>query len=52
VAATVKEVDGKRVAQLIDWFGVPRQTLDRWRHWWLSDFVDSRLWQDGRGRFS
>ncbi len=41
----------KRVAQLTDWFGVPRQTLDRWRHWWLNDFVDSPFWQHARARF-
>jgi hypothetical protein len=41
----------KRVAQLTDWFGVPRQTLDRWRHWWHVDFVDSGFWQDTRDRF-
>ena len=41
----------KRVAQLTEWFGVPRQTLDRWRHWWLVEFVDSRFWQETRDRF-
>jgi hypothetical protein len=41
----------KRVAQLTDWFGVPRQTLDRWRHWWHADFVDSGFWQETRDRF-
>jgi len=41
----------QRVAQLTHWFGVPRQTLDRWRHWWHDDFVESDFWQDVRGRF-
>jgi len=41
----------RRVAQLTDWFGVPRQTLDRWRHWWQQDFVDSHFWQQVRARF-
>lgn len=41
----------KRVAQLSEWFGVPRQTLDRWRHWWLTELVDSRFWQQARAQF-
>lgn len=40
----------KRVGQLSQWLGVPRQTLDRWRQWWLNEFVDSRFWQQARGR--
>ena len=35
-------ITGKRVAQLSEWFAVPRRTLERWRRWWLEAFVDTR----------
>jgi len=33
-------------------FGVSRQTLERWRVWWLEMFPASRFWQSLRGRFA
>ena len=38
----------KRLKQL---FGASRQTLERWRTWWLETFPASRFWQALRGRF-
>ena len=29
----------------------PALTLSRWGHWWQSEFADSRLYQEQRGRF-
>jgi len=39
-----------RARQLRELFGVSRQTLERWRSWWLETFPASRFWQSLRGR--
>lgn len=44
-------VTGKRVAQLSAVLKVPRRTLERWRRWWLEQFVDTALWRGARGSF-
>ena len=31
--------------------GIDRRTLERWRQWWLEDFVQSRFWRAARSRF-
>jgi hypothetical protein len=41
-----------RVGQLHHLFGVGRQTLLRWRKWWLNDFVGSKLWKWRKGLLS
>lgn len=40
-----------RVSRLTAWILVPRQTLERWRIWWLRAFVDSPFFVTGRGQF-
>jgi hypothetical protein len=40
-----------RVSQLREWIGVPRRTLERWRAWWLLEFVGTRFWVTARGQF-
>jgi hypothetical protein len=40
----------KRVAQLRAAVGVSRRTVERWRQWWLKDFVRSAFWKAARGR--
>jgi hypothetical protein len=40
-----------RATRLKELFGVSRQTLERWRVWWLETFPSSRFWQSLRGRF-
>jgi hypothetical protein len=42
---------GWRVSQLTEWLCVPRRTLERWRAWWLHEFVDTRFWVVARGQF-
>lgn len=42
---------GARVARLSEWLGVPKRTLERWRGWWLQEFVDTSFWKDARARF-
>lgn len=44
-------VSGVRARRLKELFGVSRQTLRRWRGWWLETFPVSRFWQSLRGRF-
>lgn len=39
-----------RVRKLTELFGASRQTLLRWRSWWLEAFAASRFWQSLRGR--
>lgn len=41
----------QRASQLGRLFGVSRQTLRRWRHWWAATFRGSRFWQSLRNRF-
>ncbi len=31
--------------------GIPSRTVSRWRAWWQTDFVESQLFQEQRGRF-
>jgi hypothetical protein len=40
-----------RVNQLTEWIRVPKRTLERWRAWWLHEFVDTRFWLTARGQF-
>jgi hypothetical protein len=40
-----------RVAKLSKWLCVPKRTIERWRLWWLEDFVESSFWKNARARF-
>jgi hypothetical protein len=44
-------IDALRARRLKELFGASRQTLERWRTWWLETFASSRFWQSLRGRF-
>ena len=41
----------RRGQQLSQQLGVPVRTIQRWRHWWLTDFTKTAAWRDLRGRF-
>ncbi len=41
----------RRSRSLTQLFGVPVQTLQRWRQWWLAEFTTTPVWQTLRGRF-
>ena len=41
----------RRVAKLRDELGVDKRTLQRWREWWLDNFVASAFWKAGRASF-
>ena len=39
-----------RAELLREKLGIDRRTLERWRRWWLEDFVRSRFWRAARTR--
>jgi len=41
-----------RVAKLRAVVGVSRRTVERWREWWLKDFVRSSFWKSARGQLA
>jgi hypothetical protein len=41
----------QRIAQLTEWLGVPKRTIERWRAWWRQDFVDTTFWKTARATF-
>jgi len=41
----------RRANHLTEWLGVPRTTMERWRAWWLQDFVESSFWKVTRAQF-
>ena len=51
VSAMQSGLSDPRVALLSKTLGVSRATLKRWRHWWLSEFVQTRFWKAERSRF-
>jgi len=42
---------GSRAAQLTECLRVPRRTIERWRTWWLRDFVKTSFWRNARAQF-
>ena len=40
----------RRVSRLTEWIRVPKRTVERWRAWWLLEFVDTRFWVTARGQ--
>ena len=40
----------RRGRKLSEQLGVPASTILRWRHWWLTQFTASALWQTLRGK--
>jgi len=43
-------LSGQRVRTLQEHLGVDRRTLERWRRWWLEQFVRSGSWRVARAR--
>lgn len=41
----------KRAARLHSVLNVPRRTLERWRRWWLEEFIHTPFWRGARGGF-
>ena len=51
VSAMMHGLKPQRVQRLPEVFGIDRRTLERWCQWWLSLFVESMFWREGRARF-
>lgn len=52
VSALACGVTGRRLAYLERAYAISRRTLERWRIWWLEEFVASDVWRAGRSRFA
>jgi hypothetical protein len=51
MSAMLHGLSDKRVQRLREVFSMDRRTLQRWRQWWLENFVRTRFWRAQRGRF-
>lgn len=51
VAAMMHGLTSERVERIRQVIGADRRTLERWRQWWLENFVQSRFWKEARARF-
>jgi hypothetical protein len=51
VSAMIHGLNPERGKRLHEALGIDRRTLERWRQWWLSIFVESSFWREARARF-
>jgi hypothetical protein len=51
VSAMVHGLKPERVTFLRKALEIDGRTLERWRQWWLSTFVESSFWKEARARF-
>jgi hypothetical protein len=51
ISALRHGLNPQRVKTLTQSLGIDRRTLERWRQWWLEDFVQSSFWKAIRARF-
>jgi hypothetical protein len=51
VSAMLHGLKPERVERLRQELQIDRRTLERWRQWWLSTFVDGSFWKTARARF-
>lgn len=51
MAAMQHGIKPARVEVLQEKFGIDRRTMERWRTWWLTTFVESAFWKEMRARF-
>lgn len=51
ISALTCGVTARRLARLQELYDVSRRTLERWRAWWLREFVASDVWAVLRARF-
>ena len=49
--AMLTGITGRRASQLSATLNVPLRTLERWRHWWMVDFVKTPFWRSVFARF-
>jgi hypothetical protein len=51
VSAMMHGLKPKRVERLREALDIDRRTLERWRSWWLENFVGSKFWKRARAMF-
>ena len=51
VSAMVHGLNADRVRRVRERLGIDPRTLERWRQWWLDQFVRSGFWKIARARF-
>ncbi|HET7238385.1 MAG TPA: hypothetical protein VFI76_05125 [Terrimicrobiaceae bacterium] len=51
VSAMVHGLSAERVRRLREVLNIDCRTLERWRQWWLDNFVRSTFWKAARARF-
>jgi len=51
VSAMVHGLKPERLCCLREALGIDRRTLERWRQWWLGQFVESAFWREARAWF-
>ena len=52
VSAMRYGLSAKRAQLLAQSLSVPRRTLERWRGWWLDQFVQTSFWKGACARFA
>lgn len=52
VSAMRHGLSDERMRRLRELLGVDRRTVERWRQWWLEQFVESSFWKDAKARFA
>ncbi len=51
MAAMMHGLKPERVRIIQEKLGIDGRTLERWRKWWLTAFVQGSFWRAGRARF-
>jgi hypothetical protein len=51
VSAAHHGITAERMQVLREALGIDRRTLERWRAWWLENFVQSSFWKMARAQF-
>lgn len=51
ISAMQLGISERRVRDLRERLDIDRRTLERWRGWWLENFVRSSFWKGARARF-
>ena len=51
VSAMMHGLKPKRVERLRQELGIDERTLERWRGWWLENFVQSGFWKGAKAQF-
>lgn len=52
LSAMLHGITPSRATRLKEFLGVSRQTLSRWRAWWLTSFPAARFWKAAKARFA